>query len=735
MSNPRIKNTQLKYKTATGLLLSVLVFLSGSVLANTPGQIAWTSPLSSPVSNPISIFQDRALVKTSQSNGDSCQSNVHAIDEEGDELWRYPTSGFCDDNNAIALSETGYVYVLDINNDTEQCGIVALTTTGQERFNRLDSSLCEQGLISTAQNGTVVFATQNGSTSELRQMSANGYEHWKVTFDFTIQQLKLSDKREVFVLADNGQLISLNTGGAVQQEFDNSGIAWRSFVIMDSNFLLVTTADDRTCKVDFNGNEVWCHQSEALVSSTPVIDSDNNVVIASTHGDLTALNESGSVLWTYSASGAISQSPVVGSSNNLYVPFSIGESAGGVIALNPDGSERWQIETDSAVGNMMLGVTGHLYVGTAQGDIYSIETASNGLAESSWPSVGGNYLNASRQPSIAKPNPLDFDGDFKTDLSIRRTGSGQHILLYSSTSSVVRETFGEQLSDVPLSGDFDGDGLADISLYRPSTGTWLIQPSSGQDAYCYTFGAMNNEIPTPADYDGDGVTDIAFVRPSTNQWIVLPSSTPNDYVVNTFEFDEEDIPIPADYDGDGKADMAVRRPSASLFIITQSSDQVTTSTYFGSQADDIAVPADYDGDGKADIAVRRPSSGNWFIRYSSDDTIYRIFFGSEYDDIPIPADYDGDGKADIAVRRLSSGSAFIAESSSDGHIMRIHFGLYESDIPLAAPINIKMAMAQNAQSQNTQGTLSREHTIDHSARSLETFQFVQPEIVNNSSGL
>lgn len=74
-------------------------------------------------------------------------------------------------------------------------------------------------------------------------------------------------------------------------------------------------------------------------------------------------------------------------------------------------------------------------------------------------------------------------------------------------------------------------------------------------------------------------------------------------------------------------------------------------------------------------------------------------FRTDSSDIPAVADYDGDGKADIAIRRPSSGS-WVAKLSSDNTYLRFYFGSKNTDIPLAAPLNVVLNMTNGSDNEN-----------------------------------
>lgn len=285
---------------------------------------------------------------------------------------------------------------------------------------------------------------------------------------------------------------------------------------------------------------------------------------------------------------------------------------------------------------------------------------------------------------------LDFDGDGKADVAVRRASNYFQYIQNSGDGELQRLQFGKHENDIPVNGDFDGDGIADVAVRRPSNFYWYIKNSSDGELQRVQFGKNADDIPVPADYDGDGITDIAVRRPSNQMWYILNSSDGEIQRIN-FGKQSEDIPVPADYDGDGKADVAVRRASNQMWYILNSSDGEIQRFNFGKQVEDIPVPADYDGDGKADVAVRRPSNQYWYVLNSSDQSISRYHFGKQSTDIPVVADYDGDGKADIAVRRASNQYQYILRSS-DGVTERHHFGKQDTDIPLASPIATRMAM-------------------------------------------
>ena len=269
--------------------------------------------------------------------------------------------------------------------------------------------------------------------------------------------------------------------------------------------------------------------------------------------------------------------------------------------------------------------------------------------------------------------PVDFDGDDRTDVSIRRPGSAEWWINRSSDSGVFVTPFAagpQPGTEVPA--DYTGDGKADIAAWNTSDGSWWTVRSEDFSYYVIPFGTAG-DIPVPADYDGDSKADRAVFRPSTNTWYIEKTTGGVDFIPFGAAGDR---PVPADYDGDNRTDVAIFRPSNGQWWISRSLGGVIVLT-FGTGTD-RQVQGDYTGDQKADIAIWRPSTGEWYVLRSEDFSYYSVPFGAP-GDLPAPGDYDGDDKFDTAVFRPSSATWFVNRSTAG--ILIQNFGL-SGDTPL-----------------------------------------------------
>jgi hypothetical protein len=269
----------------------------------------------------------------------------------------------------------------------------------------------------------------------------------------------------------------------------------------------------------------------------------------------------------------------------------------------------------------------------------------------------------------------DFDGDFKTDISVFRPSTGAWYINHSSNNTFRIQTFGAS-GDIPTPEDYDGDSISDIGVFRPSNGTWYHFLSSNNTVGIIQFGA-NGDIPAAGDYDGDGKADFAVYRPSTGTWYRNNSSN-GAAVVDQFGL-SGDVPTPGDYDGDGKYDISLWRPSnGTWYRLNSTNPSFTSAVTFGANGD-VPAQGDFDGDFKTDQAVFR--NGVWYVLQSSNLSVTITNWGLA-NDVPVVGDYDGDGKEDISVFRPSTGVWYVIRSSN-ASILATQFGL-SGDLPAPA---------------------------------------------------
>lgn len=269
----------------------------------------------------------------------------------------------------------------------------------------------------------------------------------------------------------------------------------------------------------------------------------------------------------------------------------------------------------------------------------------------------------------------DFDGDFRTDLSVFRPSEGRWILLFANGAGLIQQ-FGLS-GDQPVSEDYDADNISDIAVYRSSNNGWYILRSSNSTVDTITFG-LEGDIPTQGDYDGDARADVAIYRPATGTWWIRRSTSPGNFSAVRFGV-ATDIPAASDYDGDGKYDICVYRPSEGIWYRINSLNDSFFAARYGIE-EDIPAPGDFDGDGRSDLVLYRPSQGIWYSFLSANSSSLATRWGISTD-IPVTGDYDGDGRDDIAVFRPGPGAQWYILRSSNGSMLATQWGT-TGDIPV-----------------------------------------------------
>jgi outer membrane protein assembly factor BamB len=129
--------------------------------------------------------------------------------------------------------------------------------------------------------------------------------------------------------------------------------------------------------IDPDGTEKWALELGGYTSPAAIAE-DGTIYVGSTGGTpgLHAVDPDGSLLWTFPAERGVTSSPAIGEDGTVYV----GSRSGVLLALHPDGTERWRFALVGGSGNPTggngtspaLGDDGAVYVGSNNGYLYAV---------------------------------------------------------------------------------------------------------------------------------------------------------------------------------------------------------------------------------------------------------------------------------------------------------------------------------------------------------------------------
>ena len=305
----------------------------------------------------------------------SDDSYVYALDSNGNILWSYKTGGSVysaisiDDNGNIYFgSDDGYVYSLDnsgnlrwrFKTNAPVYSSVAIAANSNIYVGSCDSclySLDNQGnllwrknlngaVFSTpaiTSNGNIWVATDNGT---IYLLSSNGDVIYSRKLSYpVIASLSIGKEDEVYIGTYGGDMITIFENGAFGPYANlNEGIVHASIIVgNDGAIYVISTVIDQKLysPVDiikgkvfgtysyiyaFNASS-YGHAQErfvvmvpSMILSTPLITSDNKLIVGSVNGELLIISPDGAISKKIVLSNSPIKSPItLTSDGNIYV--------------------------------------------------------------------------------------------------------------------------------------------------------------------------------------------------------------------------------------------------------------------------------------------------------------------------------------------------------------------------------------------------------------------------------
>ena len=400
------------------LLLLNLFFLSPSLLPAAEGDIIWQLSLGS------GIDASPAVGPTGTIYVGCLDKNLYAISPIGNLKWTFTTQG--EIHSSPAVGSDGTIYVG--SNDTN---LYAINSDGTRKWafstplGPISSSpaISSGGILYVGSDDAKLYAVNSDGTT------ASG--NWPFTADSAIvSSPAVASDGTIYFGSRGGILYAVTSTGSLSWNFSDSyniGNIYSSPAIDGDGTVYFGSSNSSNSKVyavNSDGTLKWSVTIGTSIQSSPVIREDGSILIGSNNGIVYALNQTdGTEIWAYNKDDKeILSSPLVASNGIIYY----GSTDENFFALNSSGTAKWELMVTGPISaSPAMGFGGNIYVGTASGYLYAIETNSTRLASGLWPSFHHDARHTGRNNTNTGPTAnAGGDQTVKSNHTVTLNGSG-----------------------------------------------------------------------------------------------------------------------------------------------------------------------------------------------------------------------------------------------------------------------------------------------------------------------
>jgi outer membrane protein assembly factor BamB len=309
-------------------------------------------------------------------------NGIAAVRSDGSEKWRVPVG--CGEPGPPAIDASGTIYFA--------CGdsVLAFNPSGEKRWG-IRTGTIENSSPSIWGDSTIYVGTKYDQN--LLAIRADGTVKWRFTAgSWIMSSPAVGTDGTVYIGCIDGKLYAVRPDGTGKWSFSTGNGIRNSPALSADGTIYFGSTDKNFYAVNPDGTEKWHIETPASIYSPPVIGYDETVLFSTSEGDLYALNPGGGVKWTFKLEGYyLTEAPLVGADSTIY----ISDQNQSVYALTEQGKIRWIYRMDSGVnGPLSMGPDGQLFCSDLSGQMVMIQTASSGLAASSWPKFKHDYRNS-----------------------------------------------------------------------------------------------------------------------------------------------------------------------------------------------------------------------------------------------------------------------------------------------------------------------------------------------------
>jgi hypothetical protein len=325
------------------------------------------------------------------------RGTVRCVDRAGTLLWVHP-AGF---GPGIPVGPDGSILV-----PTEAARITSVDADGRDRWSAVISGIF-RGAARNA-DGTVYVTTGNGF---LEAWSDAGTNLWRLNIGAGIDAAPVigTEGSIVFGAAD-GRVRAVSPAGVIRWEYD-AGIPVGRTAAIRGDGAIVVPADRRLLVINRDGTRAW--QMDLPGAVAPAIigpdgaihvgHMEQAVITQPETGRALVLNADGTVRWSTPLPYPVRLPGALAADGTWYLP-----SGPLLIALNPNGTERFRHPTDSSTaGSPMIGFDGTVYVSGSGTLVYALRGTTS-MPGNGWPSAGRDVRNRSDAASASDPDTWFF---------------------------------------------------------------------------------------------------------------------------------------------------------------------------------------------------------------------------------------------------------------------------------------------------------------------------------------